>query len=304
METQVTLDHPPGAETPARGRPRLRITVFACWMVALALLFLPQGIALMRYAWSRDLHSHIPLVPLVTAYLIFLKRDALGPPVAGSAGIGSLVAAAGGALWVWLRLAGPADLGTNDSLALEAAAFLLLLWGGALAILGAGWLRPIAFPVAFLIFLVPLPDAAAASLEDGLTVASAEVSHWLFTLSGTPVFRDGQMLQIPGIALHVARECSGIRSTWVLAITSSIAAYLFLDSPWRRAALVAFVIPLGILRNAIRILTIGLLCVHIGPHMIDSAIHRQGGPLFFAVSLVPLFGLAWWLRRREVRAAS
>jgi exosortase/archaeosortase family protein len=65
--------------------------------------------------------------------------------------------------------------------------------------------------------------------------------------------------------------------------------------------LVAFVIPLGILRNGFRILVIGLLCVRVGPHMIDSDIHRRGGPLFFALSLVPLFLLLWWLRRQEQR---
>jgi exosortase/archaeosortase family protein len=62
---------------------------------------------------------------------------------------------------------------------------------------------------------------------------------------------------------------------------------------------VAFVIPLAIVRNAFRILVIGLLCVHVGPQMIDSIIHRRGGPLFFALSLGPLFLLLVWLRRQE-----
>jgi exosortase/archaeosortase family protein len=84
-----------------------------------------------------------------------------------------------------------------------------------------------------------------------------------------------------------------------LFITSLLASHLFLRSPWRRIVLVAFVIPLGNLRNGFRILVIGLLCVHVGPHMIDSIIHRQGGPLFFALSLVPLFLLLWWLERQE-----
>ena len=63
----------------------------------------------------------------------------------------------------------------------------------------------------------------------------------------------------------------------------------------------AFVIPLGILRNGFRVFVIGQLCVHIGPYMINSRIHHQGGPLFFALSLVPLFLLLLWLRRRERR---
>ncbi len=109
------------------------------------------------------------------------------------------------------------------------------------------------------------------------------------------------MLALPGIVLEVAQECSGIHSSWILFITSLVASHLFLNSPWRRLILVAFVIPLAIVRNSVRILTIGLLCVHVGPHMIDSWIHRQGGPVFFALSLVPLFLLLLWLRRGERR---
>jgi exosortase/archaeosortase family protein len=87
----------------------------------------------------------------------------------------------------------------------------------------------------------------------------------------------------------------------VLFMTSILAANLFLKTPWRRFALVAFVIPLGILRNGFRILVIGLLCVNVGPQMIHSIIHRRGGPVFFVLSLVPLLLMLWWLRRGDVR---
>ena len=130
-------------------------------------------------------------------------------------------------------------------------------------------------------------------------MASTDVSALLFGLTGTPFWRDGTYIGLPGIVLHVAQECSGIRSTWVLFITSLLASHLLLRSPWRRVALVALVFPLGILRNPIRIVVIGLLCVNIGPHMIDSAIHRRGGPVFFAFSLVPLLLATVWLHRQE-----
>jgi exosortase/archaeosortase family protein len=84
-------------------------------------------------------------------------------------------------------------------------------------------------------------------------------------------------------------------------MTSLITSYLFLESGWRRLVLVAFVIPLAVLRNAFRILVIGLLCVHVGPQMIDSVIHREGGPFFFVLSLAPLSLFLWWLRRQESR---
>jgi exosortase/archaeosortase family protein len=129
--------------------------------------------------------------------------------------------------------------------------------------------------------------------------ASADVAAVLFTATGTPLLRDGTFFALPGIVLEVARECSGIRSSWVLFITSVAASRMLLATPARRVALVAFVIPLAIVRNALRIVTIGLLAVYVGPHMVDSAIHRQGGPLFFVLSLVPLFALVWFLRRHE-----
>jgi exosortase C (VPDSG-CTERM-specific) len=156
-----------------------------------------------------------------------------------------------------------------------------------------------AFPIAFLIFIVPLPDGAMQWLETASKLASDDAAHHFFLLSGTPVLRDGTVFHLPGIVFEVAQECSGIRSSWALFMTSLLASHLFLKSPWRQAVFVAFVIPLGILRNGFRILVIELLCVHLGPNMIHSIIHKQGGPAFFALSLLPLFALLWWLRHCE-----
>jgi exosortase C (VPDSG-CTERM-specific) len=155
------------------------------------------------------------------------------------------------------------------------------------------------FPAAFLFFTVPLPDAAVSALETASKLASAEVADWLFQLTATPFLRQGTFFQLPGILIEVAQECSGIRSSVVLFITGLLASYLLLRSPWRRALLVGVVIPLGVLRNGLRILTISLLCVHVGPHMIHSVVHKRGGPAFFALSLIPLFLLLWWLRKSE-----
>ncbi len=190
----------------------------------------------------------------------------------------------------------------NDQLAVMAFAFVSLVAAGGFLFLGAKWMAAAAFPFAFLIFLVPLPDAVVRWLERASALASAEAAAMYFGIAGTPLVRHGTVFELPGIVLRVAQECSGIRSSWVLFITSILASHLFLKSPWRRFVLVAFVIPLGVLRNGFRVFVIGMLCVHVGPHMIDSVIHHRGGPLFFALSLVPLFLLLWWLRRGERRA--
>jgi exosortase len=149
-----------------------------------------------------------------------------------------------------------------------------------------------------------MPDGAVQWLETASKLASTEVANLFFSISGVPVLRDGTVFQLPGILFEVGQESSGIRSSWVLFMISLLAAHLFLQSPWRRTVLVALVIPLGILRNGFRILVIGLLCVHEGPQMMHSFIHKQGGPVFFVLALIPLFLLLWWLRKGEIGARS
>src|SRR5262249_18557869 len=126
----------------------------------------------------------------------------------------------------------------------------------------------------------------------------------MFSLSGMSFLRNGLDFQLPTIHLEVAPECSGIHSTLVLFISSLVAGQLFLRSALDRTLLALAVIPLGILRNALRIWTIGGLWVNISRVMIDSPIHRRGGPLFFALSLIPFVLLLLWLRRRSQRAGS
>ena len=165
-------------------------------------------------------------------------------------------------------------------------------------------MRSAAFPLAYLIFMVPMPDAMVDALETASKYASAEAANLFFHLSGTPVLRAGTIFQLPNITIEVAQECSGIRSSWVLLMTSVLAANLFLKTQWRRFVLVVFIIPLAILRNGFRIFVIGVLCINLGPQMMHSVIHRRGGPLFFVLSLIPLLLLLWWLHNRENRLRS
>ncbi len=122
-------------------------------------------------------------------------------------------------------------LSVNDGLALMTLAYVSLIAAGGFFFLGSKWMAAAAFPVAFLIFLVPLPDVAVHWLERGSVLASADVSALLFNLTGTPLLRDAEIFRLPGIVLQIAQECSGIHSSWVLFITSLLASHLFLKSP-------------------------------------------------------------------------
>jgi exosortase C (VPDSG-CTERM-specific) len=278
-----------------------RLIGFLGFVVLLAVAFVHPLISLTIYAVGTDIHSHIVLVPIISAYLIYIRRKELPTDYVLSPGWASILVVVGLAavLAAASLIKTNPPISQNDYLSLIAFSFASLISAGGFLFLGRKWMAAAAFPFAFLIFMVPLPDGVVDWLETASKLASAEAAALFFSITGTPVLRDGTVFQLPGIIIEVAQECSGIRSSWVLFITSLLASYLFLKRPWRRAALVSLVIPLAILRNGLRILVIGLLCVHVDPKMINSVIHQRGGPLFFALSLVPLFLLLWWLRKGE-----
>jgi exosortase C (VPDSG-CTERM-specific) len=273
------------------------------WLVALGLSvgFIQPLYQLLRLALSDDLYSHIPLIPLVSIYLIWNKRRELPAPSAPNRVLAVGFALLGAvALVVSLAaLRGNYNLTAEDVLALRVLSLLGFIGSAAASLLGRETLRALAFPFFFLIFMVPFPTVMRSGLETFLQYGSAAVAHVLFNLGGTSVFYHNLIFRLPGINLQVAPECSGIRSSLALFITSVVAGHFFLRSRWKCAVLSLAVIPLALLRNGFRIFTIGELCVHISPDMINSYIHRHGGPVFFALSLIPFFLLLWLLLRSE-----
>ena len=271
--------------------------------IVLVLCFARPLSALARFALHSELYSHILLIPSVSLYLAWLKKGQLQADSQPERKLAALPLAAGLLLILGYALAARSGLklAPVDSLAWTTLSFVLLFIGGCFLCLGRQNVRPLAFPLAFLIFLVPFPEFIQDAIESFLQHRSADAAELLFGLAGTPLLRQDVAFQLPGFALAVAPECSGIHSTLVLLITSLVAGQLFLRTPWKRALFALVVIPLGILRNALRIVTIGELCVHVDPAFINSAIHRRGGPVFFVISMVPFLFLLYYLYRTDVR---
>ena len=253
---------------------------------------------LARLAWSSDLYSYILLVPLISGYLVWIQRKQLARPAEPSPALGVCAGALGVAL---LLLDSNSESGPSavDSIALGTASLLLVGTAAAAWLLGSACLRRLAFPLGFLALMVPIPTPIVGRIEHLLQAGSAAVAYTFFRISGTPVYFERLAFQLPGISIEVAPECSGLRSTLALLMTSLVAAHLLLRSNWRRTALIAAVIPLALLRNGFRVYVIGQLCVSIGPEMINSYIHRRGGPYFFLLSLVPLLAVLLVLMKSE-----
>jgi exosortase C (VPDSG-CTERM-specific) len=282
---------------------------FVIWLVILLSVFSPALVRLAEFAADSNLYSHVLLVPFIVAYLIWLKRkdltvefvgrNALATAAGRNPGVPFLVIGILFAVGHRAAAGRGALVQPEDALALWILSFLCLGVSGGFIFLGKQVMAKVAFPVAFLFFMVPFPTNFTNGLEGFLQHTSADAASMLFSLSGATVLRDGLVFRLPGISIEVAKECSGIHSTLMLLITSLLAGHLFLRSPWKKATLALAVIPLGIARNGIRIFTISWLCVHVDPSMIDSPIHHRGGPLFFILSLVLFLAVLFVLRRSE-----
>jgi exosortase len=175
--------------------------------VLLTLLFIKRLTRLMLFAAHSDVHPNILLVPLVAGYLLYIQRR---PVSAGyrSSILGTLTVTGIGLAALAAGIGGRGSVTLNDELALMALALVGFVAAGGFLFLGLKWIAAAAFPVAFLIFMVPLPGAARLCLERASALASADAAALYFSMAGTPFVRHGTVFELPGIVLEVAQECS------------------------------------------------------------------------------------------------
>jgi len=277
-----------------------RFVIFALILTA---LFSRSLISLFIYCAGKQLDSYIVLIPVITAYFLYLERKTIPRNHLSSPGLAFLPAAVGiAALAAAFHF--HQSLSQRDSFSLIALSYVSFIAAGGFLFLGRPAMTALAFPFGFLLFLIPLPGALVDTLESASKLASAEMAAIFFDLFDVPVLRDGTYFQLPGVTIRVAQECSGIHSSLILVIASLIACHLILRTAWRRAVLILFAIAIGVIRNGFRILVLGWLCVHVGPRILDTPIHHQGGPIFFVLSLIPMAALLWAFCKGESRQLS
>jgi exosortase C (VPDSG-CTERM-specific) len=280
---------------------RRRVAELCVFIALTAACFARPLYQLVNYAIHDAFFSYIPLIPVITIYLIWIKKAELpvhaGKCWSGTLGAGGAAVAllAGGAIALHAGWKPPLE----DYLMVMVTSFLLFVVAGSFWFLGDEVMRHIAFPMLFLVFMIPLPAGFLDRTMYFFQQTSAATAAGFLRATGMPVLRTDTQLDLPGFSVMVAPECSGIHSTMVLLITAALAGYMFLRTGWRRAVLAVCILPLAILRNGFRVFVIGTLCVRVNHNMIDSWIHHKGGPVFFALSLIPFFYLLKWLRNSE-----
>lgn len=271
---------------------------FALFLLSSAPIFYPPIKQLVDLSFHDGLYSHILLIPLLSGCFLYWKRKAVFSRVEYSPGPGAALIGIGAMLSVagFMRVI---SLGRNDHLSLLTFSALLVWIGTFTLFYGFRTLMRAAFPVLFLFLMVPLPGFLTEAIVGVLRKASVESVYGLFYLVGFPASRDGYVLHFPQMSIKITEECSGIRSFVAVAITSIIAGNLILRRGWTRLLVVIAVVPIAILKNALRIVVISFIAVYMGEGGFLAAFHRLVGFTIFALLLLGL--LIAILKRLEAR---
>lgn len=262
------------------------------WPALLALAALAPVLPDLAAAWSaNDYSTHGYLVPLVSLWAAAgaaaqRARVAFEPDARALAALGACVVA--GLLGLgagWAALEGLALVGAVAS----------LVWLRC----GRAWVRALAFPLAFLLFMVPLPAAWITPVIVRLQLLVSHAGVDLARALGLAVYREGNVIELPGgESLFVAEACSGITSVLTLIPIACVLAYYTDRSPRRRAALVAAVVPLALAGNLVRVLGTIFAAERFGVQVAtEGSWHELAGVLTYGLGCLALLGVGALLRR-------
>jgi exosortase len=262
-----------------------------------AVLFLGLYAPTVVWLWGRWTMSvwhnaHGLLIPFVVAYFAYQELDARRHlPVRSSAW--------GFALLVPAMLLQALDAGMHTEL-LSAVSLVVAIPGLSLLFLGAERTRAIAFPLAFLVFALPIPLALTEHIHLVLRHIVADGTAALVPLLGVPVFQEGTTLHLAPGPVQVADACSGFSTLYASVAVAFLTAYST-PSTARRALVLLAAAPLAILANVLRVTFLVLMVVWSGADVLESWIHPASGMATFALALPIIFWLGGGEGHRAAR---
>jgi exosortase len=275
--------------------PSLIFSILAAISLAIWWRALTSSFAL---ALRDDQYTHLLLILPVSVALIFMDWKKPEPSTRLSLSIGSALLAAAVVAIVLARLE-VVPLHSDEQLSVNMLALVVWWMGAFILCFGTRAFRRALFPLCFLFWMVPLPQFLLNPIVRLLQDGSAASARLLFAAVGVPVAQDGTRLTIPGLTIEVARECSSIRSSLMLVVTSMVIAQTLLSSTWRKALVSALAIPLSVAKNGLRIFVLAILATHVDRSFLTGRLHHQGGIIYFLIALAAIFLFIWIARRGE-----
>ena len=252
-------------------------------------------------AWRDERYTHILLILPLSASLIYLEWKSLEslPQSRANSGYVLLVAAVVATVVTRLRTF---PLQADERLALNMLALVVWWIGAFLVSFGTRAFERLLFPLCFLLWIVPLPTFVLNPIVRLLQEGSVASARWLFSAFGVPVAQHGAIIAVPGLTVEVAPECSSIRSSLMLVVTTMVLAQVTLRTAWRKAVISAVAIPLSVAKNGLRIFLLGLLITRVDPSFMTGRLHHQGGIIYFLIALALIIVLIWMARFGEKKS--
>jgi exosortase len=277
---------------------RQKVSYYLAWVIATGLLFFRPLRAFFSYSLSNDNASHLVLIPVISAWILFLERDRIFKACGSDRAGGGTLLAVGAAVGSLGFLAGPHWSALNQ-LSVEILSLLLLWIAGFAFFFGRTSLKAAQFPLLFLFLMIPIPDFVLDKAIYLLQKGTTEIAAVLFDWSGVAVLRDGFVFHLAHVSIEVARECSGIRSSLALLILAILVAHFYLNTFSKQVVLVLVGLFVMILKNGVRIVTLTLLATYVDPGFLYGKLHREGGVFFFLLGLLLMLPVLLFLQRRE-----
>jgi len=236
-----------------------------------------------RYTNPDSHYSHGFLIPLISGYLIWMKRDQLKNTVPSSSKIGLVLIALAllihiGSVWTHIFFT-------------SGFSILLFFVGLSLYLFGIEWTKRISFPLGFLVFMFPLPMGAIAAFSFPLKLMVSNLAASFLNLFGLPIFREGAVVHLARTTLTIDDPCSGIRSLISLLALGALIAYISKTSILRKGILFISAIPIAIFTNVLRVCALILAANWLGSQwaMPEHWFHTASGMGVFGISMILIF---------------
>jgi exosortase len=282
-------------ESTSKSRP---LFLFAVLGVISLLVWWNPLITSFALALRDSQYTQILLILPVSVTLICLEWKPFEMPAESGSSVGFVLLVVAVVASVVARLH-VFPLSLDEQLSVNMLA-LVTWWIGAFIVsFGTRAFRRALFPLCFLFWLVPLPEVVLNPIIRLLQEGSVASARILFALIGVPSAQDGTQITIPGLIVEVAPECSSIRSSLMLVVTTMVLAQMLLRSVWRRALVIAVAIPLSVAKNGLRVFVLAMLTTRVDRSFITGKLHHQGGIIYFLIALTCIGMLIWIARRGD-----
>lgn len=257
--------------------------------VGFAVLYWPIFVKLVHDWYYDDNYSHGFLIIPIAVYLAWERRERLMAIPARSSIFGLVVVMGS----IGVLLAG--ILGSE--LFLTRISIVGAVVGTVLFMYGWKTLRTLAFPLAFLLLMIPIPAIIFNQIAFPLQLLASRFGEASMSLAGVPVLREGNVLILANTTLEVAEACSGIRSLVSLLTLAIVLGYFADRRIWVRVLVAISAVPVAVITNGLRVAGTGIAAHQFGPAAAEGFFHEFSGWLVFVAAFALMLGIQQLIAR-------